>query len=359
MSYNLLDISQRVYNVKNYGAVGDGSTDDTAAIQSAINACFSGGGGIVYFPVGIYIIGGALVTSLDGINPNCQLYLPLTTDTNVINAPSISLVGEAIPNYNVSGLTSWANPNKGAILKSTITGATGYSAVIGTSYTTMSWGDFNFTQLHLENLTIRVKSKSGSSNIAPTMTGIFAQRIETFSARNIRVETESNLADSAQPTGDCYGITTPNLNNNAWTRLENVHIQGFKYGLTLNEHVNGDNVNIWCCDTGVLAYASYHAWRFGRLGTFWCKDNMQVAGTTTGNIHQWATEIYVVVDKWYKNKNDIRVTGGTSIIGANVARVEAGVGLNNAGFSKTGTLGSNIKIFDLAGNTITPVAGTP
>ncbi|MDH6130751.1 hypothetical protein P3T37_000118 [Kitasatospora sp. MAA4] len=43
-------------NVKDYGAVGDGSTDDTAAVQSAISAASAAGGGTVYFPVGNYLV---------------------------------------------------------------------------------------------------------------------------------------------------------------------------------------------------------------------------------------------------------------------------------------------------------------
>jgi pectate lyase-like protein len=42
------------YSVKDYGAVGDNSTDDTAAVQAAIDACATAGGGVVYFPAGIY-----------------------------------------------------------------------------------------------------------------------------------------------------------------------------------------------------------------------------------------------------------------------------------------------------------------
>lgn len=38
-------------NVKDFGAVGDGTTDDTVAIQAAIDSCGTGGG-IVYFPPG-------------------------------------------------------------------------------------------------------------------------------------------------------------------------------------------------------------------------------------------------------------------------------------------------------------------
>jgi polyhydroxyalkanoate synthesis regulator phasin len=43
------------YNVKYYGAEGDGITDDTAAIQDAVTALTANGGGVLYFPAGIYL----------------------------------------------------------------------------------------------------------------------------------------------------------------------------------------------------------------------------------------------------------------------------------------------------------------
>lgn len=49
-----------VINVKDFGATGDGATDDTTAIQAALTAS-PASGGTVFFPAGTYIISAALV----------------------------------------------------------------------------------------------------------------------------------------------------------------------------------------------------------------------------------------------------------------------------------------------------------
>mgnify|MGYP000853445622 CR=1 FL=1 len=46
-----------VFNVRDYGAAGDGKTIDTAAINKAMEACFEAGGGRVDFPPGRFLIG--------------------------------------------------------------------------------------------------------------------------------------------------------------------------------------------------------------------------------------------------------------------------------------------------------------
>jgi len=48
-----------IVNVKNFGAKGDGITDDTAAIQSALNA-YPNGNRIVYLPNGVYLVSNTL-----------------------------------------------------------------------------------------------------------------------------------------------------------------------------------------------------------------------------------------------------------------------------------------------------------
>jgi polygalacturonase len=46
---------QPIYNVKNYGAKGDGKSLDTKAIDKAIDAAADAGGGTVWFPAGDYL----------------------------------------------------------------------------------------------------------------------------------------------------------------------------------------------------------------------------------------------------------------------------------------------------------------
>jgi hypothetical protein len=46
-----------VFNIKDFGAIGDGVADDTAAIQAALDACHAAGAGSVYAPAGTYLTG--------------------------------------------------------------------------------------------------------------------------------------------------------------------------------------------------------------------------------------------------------------------------------------------------------------
>lgn len=53
-----------VANVKDYGAAGDGVTDDQPFIQAAIDTLLAAGGGTLYFPPGTYKINGQLLIDL-------------------------------------------------------------------------------------------------------------------------------------------------------------------------------------------------------------------------------------------------------------------------------------------------------
>lgn len=86
-----------IYNVRYLGAVGNGTTDDLAAIQAAINAAQTAGGGIVYFPRGTYLVSGR----------------PTITGSNIIvrgvGSGSKILLGSAALNAAGSTTGIWVN----------------------------------------------------------------------------------------------------------------------------------------------------------------------------------------------------------------------------------------------------------
>ncbi|RFM25770.1 glycoside hydrolase family 28 protein [Deminuibacter soli] len=59
----------QTFNITSYGAVSDGSTNNAAAIQKAVDACNKNGGGMVYVPAGTF------VTGTFHLKSNVQLYL--------------------------------------------------------------------------------------------------------------------------------------------------------------------------------------------------------------------------------------------------------------------------------------------
>lgn len=76
------------FNVKTYGAIGDGATNDRAAVQLAINAAIAAGGGVVFFPQGTYlcnlIIGTIGVFTLTGVAQGKILFLGCGRSSKVV-----------------------------------------------------------------------------------------------------------------------------------------------------------------------------------------------------------------------------------------------------------------------------------
>jgi hypothetical protein len=60
-------VSDLVFNVRDFGAVGDGTTDDLPAISAAISAATAQGGGTVWFPVGVYSVSGPIGDTSRGL----------------------------------------------------------------------------------------------------------------------------------------------------------------------------------------------------------------------------------------------------------------------------------------------------
>lgn len=70
VSRNFLEKVQEVFSVKDFGAKGDGSVDETVSVQKALDAAGAAGGGTVYIPKGRYKFTG---TSRLNIHSNTHL----------------------------------------------------------------------------------------------------------------------------------------------------------------------------------------------------------------------------------------------------------------------------------------------
>src|SRR5262249_11895205 len=54
---NQSPLGEKIYDVRDFGAKGDGATLNTAAVQSAIDAANRDNGGVVFVPAGVFLIG--------------------------------------------------------------------------------------------------------------------------------------------------------------------------------------------------------------------------------------------------------------------------------------------------------------
>jgi hypothetical protein len=112
------DMGARIYNIRDFGAKGDGKTLDTAALQTAIDACARDGGGTVLVPSGTFVIGttelksnvtlrlaasATLLGSGDGKDYHAVAAIPLTGDSTLGDGNWALLFAVEARNITVEG----------------------------------------------------------------------------------------------------------------------------------------------------------------------------------------------------------------------------------------------------------------
>jgi len=185
-----------VVNVKDFGAVGDGVTDDRIAIINAISAAKSAGGGTIVFPEGTYLISGTQGTySVSELQSNYQYSnSSYSAQIYVNNADNLSFVFD------------------GAVINSSKTDG-GYTFVFD-----------GCSNLSFENLTMTGATVMSGSTAVVLGTSAISVWSNTANSSNISFHNTkiSNHYGSVDFAGDPYSaFNASNISFSGYTSLSN------------------------------------------------------------------------------------------------------------------------------------------
>jgi hypothetical protein len=333
------------------GVIFTYGVDSTASIQSTINTCEANLGGTVWFPNGIYLIAGALVTSdNNGNNPNSQLYIPARDGILTALDNSITLQGEsAIFNFGGGyGTTSAPLTNTGVILKSIISGSGTNPSVIGT-VGVGTFAPFMYTNVFINDICVEVYSNSGTA--APTMSGINMQNASRICMRNTSAILDIINQSSVTPaSNEVAGMLISNISNGGPNYIDNCAVSGFKYGYFGSEHSEFQNCYASACVYPLVCPNTNYLikGRFSFQGTI----NAIYFPTSTTMGYLCGTGSFVDILMEYENDN-----GGFWYDASGIHITDSGNnghGTIRARIGSSGTFGitggTNLNIWNLTGN---------
>lgn len=310
-----------------YGAVGDGVTDDTAAIQAAIDAAVALKVATVFFPGEVYLCNGAL----QGTGTMSRLRFP-AVDFDSEAWLSIELRGKATPPFTFGTVGSAPLSSSHTIIYSTE--STG--AIIGVE------PDAFLSALLLKFTDIEIRGVD-----VPTQHGIDAREAFQLKCKNVIVGTDVYNVDAAQPTNSATGILTPKINNAALTELDNVLVAGYDFGIRVNEHTAGNNITVASCIRGLYFETANHASRFGRVGAYRCTHAIEVGGAHYFEIDQLNLEHpgagqTTGTTAWQEVTSDIKDPSNVGLGRVKYQNILGGTGIDVSGFIMDG--GANISV---------------
>ena len=256
----------RVFNVLNYGAVGDDKTDNTDAFSACLKVMIEAGGGRMFLPDGVYR--GRIII------PPVSKPMPSWITVEIVGASEPAPVFGTVGNFPLQ--------TNGAIVK--CLAKSGAAVIAATKSNKSLYGGFSAVYVVIRNLEVRTDDNPGISGI--DLNYAMQCRLE-----NVFVNTGVYSVQAAKPTRGTSGLITPANNNAALTILRNVVVTGFHTGILVNEHTDGDNINLACNFNGLEFPAAHHASRFGRVGAQRCTHNIAVTGRHAFSIQQLDMEI--------------------------------------------------------------------
>jgi hypothetical protein len=230
-----------IYNVKSYGAKGDGITDDSAAINLALAACYNEGGGTVFFPDGTYKISG----QFDSIT-NSVLTLPNAGGYS--GTPrTVRIIGESRGRLN-DNYTAIASG--GVTLDCTsLVGTPGQAVFAGAPLVTPNFGSI---QTQWNNVSVQFDDMMIVVAPNPTISGLILGNCTRASiGDNFSVLALSVNGTWGEPIGYSTGILMPQVLNNINLEVGACQIVGFLNGIIPGEHTTFKRPAIAFCKYGL------------------------------------------------------------------------------------------------------------
>lgn len=253
---------KRVFNPADFGAVGDDKTDNTAAFSACLTAMVKAGGGRMEIPDGIY---------------RGRLIIPGTKEWI-----TMEIVGASEPTPVFGTIGAFPFPRNGTILK--CLESSGAAVISASNQPEKLYHSFSGVYVVLKNLDVRTYDN-------PAISGIDLAHAAQCKVENVFVNTDRYNVQASQPTHGTAGLITPANNNAALTILRHVVVTGYDTGILVNEHTDGDNINLASNRNGLVFPAAHHASRFGRVGAQRCTRSVTVTGKHGFAIEQLDMEI--------------------------------------------------------------------
>ena len=166
-------VNALVYNVKDapYNAVGNGTTNDTAGIQAAIDAAAAAGGGIVYFPYGTYRLETSALSitnrnvSLMGIGSRAAVIKQFTNTVEVLTIADTSAPEAGAQVISGLGFEHDANATNGISNAANGNGIVFRGCRVGASFTNAINDASTGSGIILENCIIEIRSAASAKGV--------------------------------------------------------------------------------------------------------------------------------------------------------------------------------------------------
>lgn len=285
------------FNVKAYGAKGDGIADDTDAIQAAIDACCKAGGGTVFIPNGIYRLHKVQSRTDGTYTKTGHLFIPVTS--NLENRITLKIRGESAVQYTTfyvdSRMGTGVTGNKGATLYSDYLPEDTSKALDNpiSVITSIGWTNGgipqNVTIVKMESFNICTKC---SDLGYPFVSGVDGSLMAQLDCRDMDIRTDGMVKNlKKSPTGHiCFGMMVGASLDDPHQSLDYINIsQGFNYGLISGLHLTARCIDIQTCINAFTFSKGGHFSEFSLVTIHHCANNIVCLDKEFDNVKIGAT----------------------------------------------------------------------